>query len=207
MGPVQPLTTKPVMIAIAGPSGSGKTSIARHVARELGGIIFSLDNYYLDLKNIQLDERGGRNFDHPGSLDEAMVVEHLRQLAQGRAIERPIYDFATHTRTDRIERVEPSAHIIVEGLFTLHWGEVRPVYRTKVFVEAGHDVCLPRRLARDIEERGRTEESVLRQYTDTVEPMAERFVLPTKQFADLVLSGMDPVESNARRVLEAVKSN
>jgi len=193
------------MIAIAGPSGSGKTSIAQHVSKELDGIIFSLDNYYLDLKDVQLDERGDRNFDDPASMDGSMIVEHLLALAEGKMIERPIYDFTTHTRTDRIERVAPVHHIIVEGLFTLHWPEARPVYHVKVYVDLGHAVCLPRRLRRDISERGRTVESVLKQYAQTVEPMAEKFVKPTKEFADIVLSGSDPVEENAKRVIEQVK--
>ena len=193
------------MIAIAGPSGSGKTSIARYVSQELGGIIFSLDNYYLDLKDIKLDERGSRNFDDPASLDEVMVVEHLLELAEGKAITRPIYDFSTHSRTDRLEQIHPAEFIIVEGLFTLHWAAVRPVYRVKVFVDANHEVCLPRRLARDMNERGRTEESVLRQYSETVQPMAEQYVLPTRQFADIVLSGSDPIEENARKVIERMR--
>jgi len=203
MGFADPL--KPTMIAIAGPSGSGKTSIARHVSQELGGIIFSLDNYYLDLKDIKLDDRGSRNFDDPASLDGSMVVEHLLALAEGKIIERPVYDFTTHSRTDRIEQVHPAEHIIVEGLFTLHWAEVRPVYRAKIFVDASHDICLPRRLARDIHERGRTEESVLHQYSETVQPMAEQYVLPTRRFADIVLSGSDPIEENARKVIERMR--
>src|SRR5271155_3746585 len=203
MGSATP--SKPTLIAIAGPSGSGKTSIARHVSQELGGIIFSLDNYYLDLKDIKLDDRGDRNFDHPASLDEAMIIDHLLSLAEGKTITRPIYDFSTHTRTDRIEHIHPAEHIIVEGLFTLHWEEVRPVYRVKVFVDAGHEVCLPRRLARDMHERGRTEESVLRQYSETVQPMAEQYVLLTRQFADIVLNGSDPIEENARKVIERMR--
>src|SRR5271155_2329768 len=203
MGSATP--SKPTLIAIAGPSGSGKTSIARHVSQELGGIIFSLDNYYLDLKDIKLDDRGDRNFDHPASLDEAMIIDHLLSLAEGKTITRPIYDFSTHTRTDRLEQIHPAEHIIVEGLFTLHWEEVRPVYRTKVYVDVGHAVCLPRRMRRDIEERGRTVESVLKQYAQTVEPMAEKFVKPTRQFADIVLSGSDPIEENAKKVIEVMR--
>jgi len=193
------------MIAIAGPSGSGKTSIAKHVSDELGGIIFSLDNYYLDLNDVQLDERGDRNFDDPASMDGAMIVEHLHALADGKSIERPIYDFTTHTRTERIELVAPAQHIIVEGLFTLHWPDVRSVYHAKVYVDLGHAVCLPRRLRRDISERGRTVESVLKQYAQTVEPMAEKFVKPTKEFADIVLSGSDPIEENAKKVVASIR--
>ncbi len=205
MGFTDSLTSKPIMIAIAGPSGSGKTSIAREVSKALGGIIFSLDNYYLDLKDIRLDDRGDRNFDDPASLDEAMVIQHLLALAQGKTIERPIYDFTTHTRTERIEKVTPAKHIIVEGLFTLHWPEVRPAYHAKIYVDLGHAVCLPRRLRRDISERGRSVESVLKQYAQTVEPMAEKFVKPTKQYADIVLSGSEPVEENSKKVIASIR--
>jgi|SRR5579859_938978 len=196
---------KPFLIGIAGPSGSGKTSVASDLGRALPSIQFSLDHYYLDLSNIPQSARGARNFDHPDSLDGRLIVEHITTLADAMPIERPVYDFRTHCRTGKTDRIEPAEFIIVEGLFTLHYQELRPLYGLKVFIDAGKQVCLKRRTARDVAERGRTEESVLQQFQDTVQPMAEQFVLPTRQYADLVLSGDEKVSANVDRILELVK--
>src|SRR5437867_2381765 len=141
------MPSKPYLIGIAGPSGSGKTSVARKIAALLPATIFSLDSYYFDLSHLPLAERKGTNFDHPDSHDFNLLNKHLHELAEGKEIDRPIYDFLTHTCSQQTERVRASDVIIVEGLFTLYWSEIRSVFGTKVFVEAGHDTCLPRRLA------------------------------------------------------------
>ena len=197
---------KPYIIAIAGPSCSGKTSVARHLASAVPATIFSLDAYYHDLATLSFEERAAFNFDHPDSLDAAMLSQHLHDLAQGREVIRPIYDFSRHTRSGRTETVQPSDYLIVEGLFTLYWDSFRDIYSTKVFMEAEHKVCLPRREARDIAERGRTAESVHRQYATTVQPMADQFVYPTRRYADLVLSGSQPVAESAEAVLAHIRS-
>lgn len=197
---------KPYVIAIAGPSCTGKTSVANHLAATLPATIFSLDAYYHDLAQLSFDERAAFNFDHPDSLEAEALSRDLHDLAQGKDVVRPIYDFATHTRTTRTETLHPREYLIVEGLFTLYWESIREIYSTKVFMEADHDVCLPRREARDIAERGRTSESVHRQYAATVKPMADQFILPTRQYADLVLSGSAPIPASAAAVLAHVRS-
>ena len=197
---------KPYVIAIAGPSCSGKTSVARQLAAIVSATIFSLDSYYHDLATLTFEERAAFNFDHPDSLDAEMLSEHLHALADGREIVRPIYDFTAHTRSGRTETMQPNDYLIVEGLFTLYWDSFRDIYSTKVFMEATHNVCLPRREARDIAERGRTPASVHRQYATTVQPMADQFIYPTRRYADLVLSGSRPVAESAEAVLAHIRS-
>jgi uridine kinase len=122
-------------------------------------------------------------------------------LAAGRAITRPVYDFPTHRRSSQTERMEPNDFIIVEGLFTLHWPEVREQFGTKVYMEATHDVCLPRRERRDREERGRTSESVHAQYAATVRPMADQFIVPSRQYADLIIECTGQTQEAVRTIL------
>jgi len=198
---------RPYLIAIAGPSGSGKTTVARRLAASLPATIFSLDSYYFDLAHLSLEERARANFDHPDSLDSELLSQHLHELAEGKEIVRPVYDFSTHTRSKETERVRSNEYLIVEGLFTLYWSKIREIFGTKIFVDAAHDVCLPRRQARDINERGRTVESVLTQYAQTVRPMADQFINPTKQYADIVLDGCHAIEQSAAKVLAHIKQH
>ena len=197
----------PYIIGIAGPSGSGKSTIAGLVAKEIGAQIFSLDSYYHELSHLTYEERCKANFDHPDSLDSKLLSEHLHALSRGESIVRPIYDFSIHTRAKETERVTPGDYLIVEGIFALVWDHIRELYGTKVFVEAGHKLCLGRRIKRDIEERGRTEESVLAQYEATVRKMMDLYIKPTKQYADMILSGDQPVAENAETILEHVRSH
>jgi uridine kinase len=198
---------RPYLIAIAGPSGSGKTTVARRLAESLPATIFSLDSYYFDLAHLSLEERARANFDHPDSLDSELLSQHLHELAEGKEIVRPVYDFSTHTRSKETKRVRSNEYLIVEGLFTLYWSKIREIFGTKIFVDAAHDVCLPRRQARDINERGRTVESVLTQYAQTVRPMADQFINPTKQYADIVLDGCHAIEQSAAKVLAHIKQH
>lgn len=196
---------RPFLIAIAGPSCSGKTTTARLVAEQVPSTIFSLDAYYHDLSELPYEERCKFNFDHPDSLDSDMLARHLRMLAEGKEVVRPIYDFAAHTRSAKTEVLRPSEFVIVEGLFPLYWPAVRELSGLKVYMDVPHRVCLPRRQARDIAERGRTVESVNEQYSTTVKPMADAFVIPTKEFADLVLDGTQPVRMSAQELLEHLR--
>ncbi len=198
---------KPYLIAIAGMSCSGKSTIARAVAAELPATIFQLDEYYLNLDHLPPEERARYDFDRPQALDEVLIAEHIEALARGEAIQQPVYDFARHTRTDRTTVVESKDVIIIEGLFTLYWERVRRICGTKVFVEASHGECLPRRTARDIVERGRTAESVLEQYEATVRPGADAYVLPSKGFADVLVDGTQPIALAAQAILRHVKNN
>lgn len=198
----------PFCIGIAGPSCSGKTSIARRLAGLLpgGSTIFGLDSYYADLSHLPFKERKKFNFDHPDALEDGLLAEHLLALSQGQPIQRPIYDFATHTRIqDRFDEIHPGDFLIVEGLFTFHWPRVREVFNFSAFISAPDPVCLERRKRRDVRERGRTVDFVLAQYQETVRPGSENFILPTRDFADMVISGEQPIEDSARQIHAAVQ--
>lgn len=141
------------------------------------------------------------NFDEPDALDRGLLFEHLSQLARGTDIRVPVYDFARHTRAAETTLLRAEAFIIVEGLFALYWEEVRALFGTSVFVTAEDGLCFERRLERDTRERGRSAESVLEQYRHTVRPMAERYVLPTRAFADVVVAGTGSLDVSAAAVL------
>ena len=149
------------VVGIAGCSGSGKTTLARELARELGATLFPLDLYYRDLSQFPLDARDKQNFDHPDSLESELFIEHIRELGRGRAIERPAYDFSRHTRVaGKFETVNPAPFLVVEGILALHYAELWPLYDFSIYVDAPNEICLNRRIYRDMRERGRTEESV-----------------------------------------------
>lgn len=196
---------QPYLIGITGPTASGKTCIARAVADALGGIVFSLDSYYRDLSHLPLEERRKTNFDHPDSLDSELLARDLSALSEGKVITRPTYDFATHCRGKETERVEPAEVIVVEGIFTLNYEDVRPIFQTKVFVEAGHDVCYARRLKRDLAERGYSEDYIRKLYDECVRPMTDQFLNPMKMYADVVVDGTASVEESSGKVLEGIK--
>lgn len=198
--------SRPFLIAIAGPSCSGKTTVARHVAEELPSTIFSLDAYYHDLGELTYEEKSRFNFDHPDSLDVPMIAKHLRLLSEGKEAERPVYDFHSHSRTKKTEIIKPAPYVIVEGLFPLYWESVRDLCELKVFMDVPHRICLPRRQARDIAERGRTVESVNEQYSTTVQPMADEFVIPTRRYADIVLDGEELPKNSADKLLTHIKT-
>jgi uridine kinase len=189
------------IVAIAGPSCAGKTELARRLARSLSATILPMDAYYRDLAFLPLESRGKFNFDIPNSLDHTLLREHLTALAAGNPIQRPVYDFTVHTRSSIWETVTPGPFLILEGLFALHWDDLRPLMSTKVYVDAPDDVCLARRQVRDVLERGRTAESVYKQYVEVVRPMAELYVRPTRRFADLVVSGQAPLAQSTAEVL------
>jgi uridine kinase len=196
---------KPRIIGIAGPSSSGKTELARQlVARLPGADIVSLDSYYRSMDEIPFEQRKKSNFDHPDALEWELLREHLRAMAEGRAFDEPLYSFAAHARTAGTRRIEPAEFVVLEGLFVLYWPELRSLLDTKVYVETDPGVCFRRRLERDVAERGRTPESVREQYELTVRPGAERFVFPTRRYADLVVSGEEPFEASTGAVLNAL---
>jgi uridine kinase len=194
------------IIAVAGPSCAGKTELANSLARALACPVLQLDCYYRDLAGMSMEERSRVNFDAPPALDHELLTDHVRRISQGHEIARPIYDFKTHARVPATELFKAADFVIVEGLFALYWKDLRDLALTKVFVDAPDCVCLARREYRDIRERGRTRESVLAQFTETVQPMAELYVRPTHAFADLVLSGEQPLEESTAAVLEHVRS-
>jgi uridine kinase len=198
--------TNPYLIAIAGPSCAGKTRLALALCDTLTATHFGLDAYYHDLSNLTFEQRCHFNFDEPAALESGLLIEQVGRLAQGEAIERPIYDFSTHNRTGQTERIVPAAYVIIEGLFALYWAEIRELCGTKVFVDARDGICLARRQYRDVRERGRSEESVAQQFQQTVRPMADLHVRPTRAFADVIVNGEEPIEQSAEAVLRHVQA-
>lgn len=194
------------MVAVAGPSCAGKTETAKAVAKLLDAPIVSLDSYYRNLDHLTIGERCRFNFDEPAALDHDFLVAQLRSLAAGNTIEVPVYDFTRHTRAKETHLITPAPFLIIEGLFALYWKDVRDLCRTTVYVDAPDDLCLERRKHRDICERGRTVESVLKQYDETVRPMAAEYVWPTKELAGLVVSGTDTLDHCAAQVLQDIAS-
>lgn len=199
---------KPRLIGIAGPSCSGKTTLARRLTDALSGrnILLSLDSYYRDFASLPPQQKARFNFDAPEALDLDLLAQNLEALARGEAVEKPVYLFPTHSRAPKGERVKPGDHIIVEGLFALYWERIRRLYQIGIFVEAGDQLCLERRLERDTAERGRTRQSILEQYEKQVRPMYERHVRPTACLADLVLHGDAPIEDALKVALERVQA-
>ncbi len=193
------------IIAIGGPSCAGKTELSRYLSSVLGAPILPIDAYYINLDQLTVQERSHFNFDEPTALDHYLLRHHIEALAAGQTIERPTYDFTTHTRATATEIVVPKNFVILEGLFALFWDDIRPFLGTKVFVDAPDQVCLSRRSIRDVRERGRTPESVLEQYQKTVRPMAQLHVRPTAQWADVVVSGEQPLELSAASVLRLLR--
>ena len=179
-----------MFIGICGGTGSGKTTIARAIVETVGAqnvVLIEQDSYYRNLADMPLDERHQANFDHPDSIDSDMLVNHLLRLKQGLKVEMPLYDFKTHTRSDRIEIIEPKPVVIVEGILIFAESRVLDLLDVRVFVDTPDDIRFIRRLQRDIVERGRTVESVIGQYYRTVRPMHHEFVEPSKRNADIII--------------------
>lgn len=198
---------KPYFIGIAGPSCAGKSFLSKHIARELDAGLFHLDSYYRELTHLSMVQRAHFNFDSPDALESDMLISDARLLASGRTIEKPVYDFTTHSRTSQTEQLVPRPFIIVEGLFALYWEDLRKLEGTKVYVDLGEDVCLERRIERDIRERGRTRESVLQQYETTVLPMARQYVHPTRRYADIVVTGDDDIVNEVTSVMANIREH
>jgi uridine kinase len=182
--------TPSVVLGISGGTGSGKTTVAEGVLRALGpanAVILHQDSYYLDLGSLPVAEKGRLNFDHPDALDWVLLREHVRRLSAGEDIDKPVYDFRTHSRLAETARVQARALLILEGILIFNDAELRDAMDIKVFLDIDPDVRLLRRLDRDIRERGRSLESVTRQYLDTVRPMHLAFVEPAKRYADIII--------------------
>ena len=196
----------PVVLGIAGCSGSGKTTLAAELARELGGTHFPLDHYYRDLAHLPLAERFKQNFDDPELIELPLLAAQIAALAKGESVERPLYDFTTHTRVaGRTETITPRAFLLIEGLFALHYEPLLPLYHLRIYIDAPDDLCFERRLKRDIEQRGRTPESVQRQYEETVRPASIAYVRPSAARADLIVDGTGALDWKVERVLNEMR--
>lgn len=196
----------PTVLGIAGCSGSGKTTLANELARTLRGLRFHLDDYYLDLSDLPLDERVKKNFDDPALIEVPLLARDIAALARGENIDRPIYDFGTYTRVrGRSQRVTAGPFLIVEGLFALHYSELLPFYNLRVYVDTPDGLCFERRLKRDTEERGRTPKLVREQYDRTVRPTSLAYVRPSAANADLVVDGTGALDWKVERVMTEMR--
>lgn len=203
--------TKPVTLGIAGGSGSGKTTVASALLERVGPeniAVVAHDSYYKDLSHLPDNQRAQVNFDHPDSLDTALMTQQIRLLQQEHSVQVPIYDFTIHERTTKTRLVEPRPIILVEGILILAEASLRELCDIKIFVDIDPDVRFIRRLERDTCERGRSVESVVQQYMTTVRPMHLRFVEPSKRYADVIIPeggyntvAIDIVAERIRRVL------
>lgn len=180
----------PLIIGIAGGSGSGKTTVAQSILQRVGPeriAYLQHDEYYKDLSGLPPVQRAAINFDHPNSLDTSLLVQHIEQLKLGLPVEVPIYDFATHSRTSQSFTVKPRRVVLVEGILIFTEAILRELFDIKIFVDTDPDLRFIRRLKRDISERGRSMESVVTQYLNTVRPMHLEFVEPSKRYADVII--------------------
>lgn len=197
----------PFTIAIAGGSGSGKTTLTRALLATLGAercALLDHDSYYRDLSHLPFEQRAETNFDHPSSLQNELLIEHLRALRASEVAYKPNYDFATHTRRHDETPVEPRPLVLAEGILLLSVPELADAFDLRVFVDAPPDIRALRRLQRDLVERGRTVESVCHQYLTSVRPMHEEFVEPARAFADLVVGWPEPVTVWVARIRAAL---
>lgn len=181
---------RPILIGITGGTGSGKSTIAREIYKKFGEQCIAMieqDSYYKDQSHISFEERIRTNYDHPDAFDTPLLIEHLTKLLEGQEIYKPIYDFSLHNRKKETIKVEPRDIIILEGILILQEVELRNLLDIKIYVDTDADVRIIRRLVRDINERGRTVDSVIDQYLNVVRPMHMQFIEPTKRYADIII--------------------
>ena len=202
-----------LVIGIAGGTGSGKTTLMDNLVKRFGDdvTVLSHDNYYRRRDDMTMEERQKVNYDEPAALETDLMVRHLDKLRQGEAIECPVYDFTQHNRSDRTITVVPKRVIIVEGILIFEDRDLRDLMDIRIFVDTDADVRLGRRILRDVEERGRTLQSVLDQYQTTVKPMHEMYVEPSKKYANIIvpeggrnLVALDMIKGRIQRHLEEV---
>lgn len=193
-----PRRKQPIVIGIAGGSGSGKTTVANAVLKRVGAqriAFLQHDAYYRDLSDLPPAQRAQVNFDHPDSLETELLIEHIHKLKSWQAVNLPVYDFTTHSRTQHTIHIEPQRVILVEGILIFAERALRELFNVKIFVDTDSDLRFIRRLQRDLAERGRTTETVIHQYLSTVRPMHLEFVEPSKRYADVIIpeGGMNEV--------------
>ncbi|HIV74776.1 MAG TPA: uridine kinase [Candidatus Pseudogracilibacillus intestinigallinarum] len=207
---------RPVIIGVAGGSGSGKTSVTRAICERFGEekiLVIEQDYYYKDQSHLTFEERLETNYDHPLAFDNELLVEHVKTLLNNKPIEKPVYDYKLHTRSQEVIHVEPKQVIIVEGILILEHLPLVDLMDIKVFVDTDADVRIIRRLLRDIKERGRSLDSVIQQYIESVRPMHLQFVEPAKRYADIIIPeggenhvAIDLLATKVKHILDDVQS-
>jgi len=193
------------LVGICGGSGSGKTTIARLVAAAFNATQLAFDTYYCDQSHLTPAERAQVNYDHPASLDVDLFGAHLDELAAGRAIDAPVYDFSTHSRTAETERIVPGDMVVIEGILLLAFPQIAERLDLRVYRDCPENVRFARRLRRDVAERGRTELSVYQQFEATVKPMHDEYVEPCRSTADIITEFDEELHAAADRVITAVR--
>ncbi|AKN29383.1 uridine kinase [Clostridium carboxidivorans P7] len=181
---------RPILIGITGGTGSGKSTIAKEIYNKFGEDCIAMieqDSYYKDQSHLSMEERVKTNYDHPNAFDTQLLIEHLETLLKKQAIDKPVYDFESHNRKKETIRIEPREIVIVEGILVLEDEEIRNLLDIKLYVDTDADVRIIRRILRDINERGRTVDSVINQYLNVVRPMHMQFIEPTKRYADIII--------------------
>src|SRR5262245_21001639 len=179
-----------ILIGIAGGSGSGKTLVARTIVRELGTdrvVVIDQDSYYKNLEDVPFRDRESRNFDHPDAFDNELLKHHIRELLAGHEVDQPIYDYSVHRRLAETRRIGEHHILVLEGILIFVDPELRDMMDIKLFIDADPDIRFIRRLRRDLVERGRSVDSVIKQYTESVRPMHLQFVEPSKRHADVII--------------------
>ena len=197
------------VLGIAGGTGSGKTYAVKSLLKEYPSdsiVPISMDSYYKDLSHINYKKRIKQNFDHPDSIDINLLEHHLKQASKGHKVSIPIYDFTTHIRIGKTSSISNAKIIIVEGIFALHYSQLRKLYTLKIFIDTPESIRFERRLIRDVKERGRTIKSIKDQYNSTVLPMHNKYVEPSKIFSDLILNGEDNINDIINKIEELIKS-
>ncbi len=181
---------RPLLIGITGGTGSGKSTVSKEIFKSIHEkkiAVIEQDSYYKDQSNLTFEERVKTNYDHPFAFDNELLIQHLKDLMNNKSIEKPIYDFERHTRKEETITVEPKDIIILEGILLLFEEEIRNLLDIKIFVDTDSDVRVIRRILRDIKDRGRTLDSVILQYMETVRPAHLQFIEPTKRYADIII--------------------
>jgi len=185
---------RPIIVGVSGLSGSGKSSLASKLCNTLGeesASVLSCDSYYKDLRHLKPTERSNVNFDHPDALDSKLLIKHLKLLKEGRSVSCPQYDFYKHIRLQEREVLIPQNYVFVDGILLLAMSSIRKILDCSIFLDVPPDICIVRRLARDYKSRGRNIEDAVKQYLTHVRPMSIEYVIPSKQYASIVLSGCE----------------
>ena len=203
-----------MIVLISGRSGSGKTTVVNTLIKIIGRekiAYLHQDSYYKDQSHIPYEQRERINYDHPDTIELDLFAKHLKLLLEGKAIKKPVYNYISHTREHKVERVEPKEIIIADGIHTLTNPVIRELSDIKVFVDVAKDICFIRRLLRDIKERGRSVESVINQYLDTVRPMQEEFVSPGIKYVDYIIKdggyNLKSIQELAEIIINQINKN